>query len=54
MPYMLGHLWDYGVSKGSKSVHPVGNPISHSTHVGFSCPLTVMDRSMDLPSRTLR
>jgi len=35
---VFGGLWDYGVSEGSKSVHPVGNPMSHSTHVGFKCP----------------
>lgn len=31
-------LRDDGVSEGSKAVHPIGNPISHSTHVGFSPP----------------
>src|SRR5688572_5638180 len=34
----LWNLRNYGVSEGSKSVHPSGNPMSHSTHVGFSCP----------------
>ena len=31
----LRHL---SVANGFKSVHPSGHPISHSTHVGFSCP----------------
>lgn len=31
-------LRDDGVSEGSKAVHPGGNPISHSTHVGFNVP----------------
>jgi hypothetical protein len=31
-------LWDDSVAEGSKAVHPRGNPISHSTHVGFSRP----------------
>ena len=31
-------LGDYGVSEAFKSVHPGGNPMSHSTHVGFSWP----------------
>ena len=36
----LGDLRDYGVSEGFKSVCPVKNPISHSTHVGFRAPDT--------------
>jgi len=44
---VLGHLGDYGVSEGPQSVHPLGNPMSHSTHVGFSCPLAA--RSYSLP-----
>ena len=35
---MLGLLGDDGVPKGSKAVHPVGNPMSISTHPGFNCP----------------
>jgi hypothetical protein len=31
-------LGNYGVSQGFKSVCPMGNPISHSTHGGFSAP----------------
>ena len=38
MADVLDHLWNYGVSEGFKSVHPVGNPMSHSTHVGFNAP----------------
>jgi hypothetical protein len=33
-------LRDDGVSEGSKAVHPSGNPMSHSTHVGFKLPPT--------------
>jgi hypothetical protein len=29
------------VSEATQSVHPRGNPMSHSTHVGFSCPPTI-------------
>ena len=36
---VFSHLWDYGVSESSQSVHPGGNPMSQSTHVGFSCPV---------------
>jgi hypothetical protein len=34
----FSYLGDDCVSEGFKSVCPVGNPISHSTHVGFSAP----------------
>jgi hypothetical protein len=34
----FGDLGHYAISEGSKSVHPMGNPISHSTHVGFNSP----------------
>jgi hypothetical protein len=34
----FGDLGDYGVSESSKSVHPAGNPMSHSTHIGFTFP----------------
>lgn len=30
----FGDLGDYGVSEGAKSVHPIGNPIIHSTNCG--------------------
>jgi hypothetical protein len=35
----LGDLGHDGVPETSQSVYPIGNPISHSTHVGFSEPL---------------
>jgi hypothetical protein len=31
-------LRDDGVAEASKAVHPRGNPMSHSTHVGFRLP----------------
>lgn len=31
-------LRDEGVTEGGKAVHSGGNPISHSTHVGFNAP----------------
>jgi hypothetical protein len=36
----LGDLGDNSVAERLESVHPSGNPISHSTHVGFSGPPT--------------
>jgi hypothetical protein len=36
---MLRNLGDDGIAKCAESVHSVGNPISHSTHVGFSAPV---------------
>ncbi len=35
----FGDLGHDGVSEASQSVHPMGNPMSHSTHIGFSRPL---------------
>jgi len=35
----LRDLRDDGVSESSKSVHPSGYPMSHSTHAGFNCPV---------------
>tara|TARA_R100001082_G_scaffold2862_1_gene2496 strand:- start:504 stop:908 length:405 start_codon:yes stop_codon:yes gene_type:complete len=35
----LGLLRDDGVPEASQTVHPTGNPISHSTHAGFNCPV---------------
>jgi hypothetical protein len=32
------HLRHYGVSEASKSVHPIGNPMSHSTNSGLRRP----------------
>jgi hypothetical protein len=37
-PDVFGDLGDDGVSEGPQSVHPSGNPMSHSTHVGFNGP----------------
>ncbi len=34
------HCWYLSIAKGSKSVHPIGQPISHSTHCGFNFPPT--------------
>ena len=50
-----GLLWHDGVSESAKAVHPSGNPISHSTHVGFSAPPTCVDRpSPDVGESPLR
>ncbi len=51
----FGYLGDDGVSEAAQSVHPVGNPMSHSTHTGFNCPLsparpTASVSSIDAPS----
>ena len=40
----LRDLRDDGVSEASKAVHPVGYPMSHSTHVGFNRPSTSISR----------
>ena len=40
-PNQFRDLRNYGVSEGCKSVCPIGNPISHSTHVGFSFPPSI-------------
>src|SRR6185312_7710003 len=37
--YDFRDLRDDGVSEGLKAVHPSGNTISHSTHVGFNEPV---------------
>jgi hypothetical protein len=36
----FGDLWDYGVSEGGDKGphHSDGNPINHSSHLGFSNP----------------
>ena len=36
IPYPFKELRDNSVSESSKSVHPSGYPMSHSTHVGFN------------------
>src|SRR4051812_45314160 len=37
-PDPLGDLRDEGIAEGAQSVHPSGNPISHSAHGGFTPP----------------
>ena len=37
-PDFLDILGDDCATEGAQSVHPIGNPISHSTHVGFRAP----------------
>ena len=37
-PCESNHRWNLAVSNGSKSVHPMGHPMSHSTHIGFNLP----------------
>jgi hypothetical protein len=36
--YFFRDFRDDGVAKALKAVHPIGNPISHSTHSGFNRP----------------
>jgi len=45
-------LGDEGVAEGGKAVHPIGNPISHSTHAGFNAP--GLGGGVSLPVRSLR
>ena len=40
-PNQFRDLRNYGVSECCKSVCPIGNPISHSTHAGFSFPPSI-------------
>ncbi len=47
MPNEFGDLGDDGISEGPKSVHPRGNPMSHSTHVGFNEPLSSAGDTME-------
>jgi hypothetical protein len=47
--YRFGNLRDDGIAESGKALHSKGNPISHSTHVGFKGPSTVMDNSIDFP-----
>ena len=50
-------LWHLSVANGSKSVHPIGHPISHSTQSGFNFPLvllTTMPKLTCLPFAILR
>jgi hypothetical protein len=46
--YELGDLRDDGVAEGSQTVHPSGNPMSHSTHVGFSEPPSIHATSLNV------
>ena len=39
LPDLSRNLWDDCVPEHFNSVCPIGNPISHSTHIGFNCPL---------------
>jgi hypothetical protein len=43
--HVFGYLGNYGVAEAAQSVHPSGNPISHSTHVGFNAPPVGADGS---------
>lgn len=47
---LLGHD---GISEASKSVHPSGNPMSHSTHIGFSWPPMTVGSSVFALGRLL-
>jgi hypothetical protein len=38
-PDHFDDLRDDGVSEASQAVHSGGNPMSHSTHVGFNVPI---------------
>lgn len=47
-------LRDDGIAERGKAVHPSGNPMSHSTHVGFNCPpagITPIAGSVNWPRR---
>src|ERR1041385_5593409 len=37
-PCASHHCWNLSVAKGAKAVHPIGQPMSHSTHSGFGPP----------------
>ena len=45
----FGDLGDDGVAESSKSVHPAGYPMSHSTHWGFNCPPAICN-AISLPT----
>jgi hypothetical protein len=38
IPCEAHHSRNLAVADAPQSVHPSGHPMSHSTHVGFSCP----------------
>src|SRR4030042_1846992 len=46
------NLRDNGISEGFKSVHPLGYPMSHSTHIGFRLPDS-FEGLITLPSNPL-
>nr|AKH46677.1 hypothetical protein [uncultured marine virus] len=37
-PCSRSHRRNLSISKGFKSVHPSGHPMSHATHIGFNAP----------------
>lgn len=42
------HSRNLSIAKGCKLAHPIGHPMSHSTHLGFRRPLGELDpRSID-------
>src|SRR6478736_2361288 len=41
IPCSRSHDWNLAISSGAKSVHPIGQPISHSKFVGEGLPNTV-------------
>ena len=50
---MCANQWDNSVAETSEAVHPIGSPINHSTHRGFSSPPTTSG-SMDPPIQPLQ
>ena len=44
-PEFFDDLRHNGISEGSNSVHPAGNPMSHSTNSGFNWPPAASDSS---------
>ena len=38
-PCACRHDWNLPISKGSNSVHPIGQPMNHSSHSGFRRPV---------------
>lgn len=53
---VLCYLWHYGVPEGVEaiSVHRRGNPINHSTHVGFTRPGDCMGRPTEMRTAPVR
>tara|TARA_Y100000004_G_scaffold186908_1_gene239031 strand:- start:2298 stop:2741 length:444 start_codon:yes stop_codon:yes gene_type:complete len=48
LPCHRRHCWNLPIPKRAQSVHPIGHPISHATHGGFSLPDSA-ERSMSVP-----